>query len=217
MPMIPSSNRASMSGRPILACSSISRTSGRMRLSENSRTLCRSSCSSSARRVRDPRASTTDGVMERMLSSGLERDVETRASEWMPGGQTGRPWAAFARAAAVAAVVCAATALTLGAQTAPQNPPQNPRQTPPPGQQPTFRVRIDSVSVDVTRHRQAGQSRHRSHRRRLRDQGSRQDPEDRHVQARRDRRQPRRPRRRARSCRSRISAARPAARTTGSS
>ena len=51
MPITPSSNSRSMRARGILACSSISRTSGLISRAANSRTLSRNSASSSARRV----------------------------------------------------------------------------------------------------------------------------------------------------------------------
>ena len=55
-------------------------------------------------------------------------------------------------------------------------------------QQPTFRARVDSVSVDVIVTDRQGRAGHRSEGRGLRDQGSQPRPEDRRVQVHLDRR-----------------------------
>src|SRR4051812_25948272 len=69
--MTPSSKSLSTRLRGILACSSISRTSGRTCASANSRTLSRKMASSSARTVRGWGCSSVCSAMTRMVSSAM--------------------------------------------------------------------------------------------------------------------------------------------------
>src|SRR5438874_1044880 len=122
MPMTPRSNNWLTRSRGIFACSSISRTCGRICAAANSRTLSRNSTSSSARTVSGCACSIVCSAIRRMLSSAMRVHA-----------------------------LLAAGLLLLGSGLAAQQPQNPPPQPPAQPQQrpPIIRSGINFVSVDV--------------------------------------------------------------------
>ena len=177
MPMTPRSNSLSMSARGIFACSSISRTSGRISRSANSKTLSRNSRSSSDS-ARERRA-----MPVRCFASPRRRDViigPWRGLFARSAVQPSRSVALVGIAAPRSAGDCHRRPIQTGPAAAAPPPTRRHR--------PVFRTGINFVRVDVIVTDKSGQRGRRSQSRRLRGHRGRQAADDRDLQARQARR-----------------------------
>src|SRR5688500_4352680 len=164
MPITPRSKSLVISSFGIFACSSISRTSGRICASANSRTLSRKICSSSASVVNGWGRVAVSWLTVRLLSDHRTSECyhRPRATSAREGRRERRQvlmraplirlFGTLFVAAAALQVSHAEQAPSAGSPQAQQPPPTPPpagQQAQDPQRQPTFRTGINFVRVDV--------------------------------------------------------------------